>query len=205
MNLRSYQFTTLCFLVIPALIILCSTSMFAQTYAEDVGDAEVRTRTTDSSLTQAYTGHFGWTLMLPDKSIAKYNKLGSKLNEAGQSEVVNFLLRGGRGGMKVKYYTEQRMMPLGFALLDSTIHFYEIDSTGRNGKIFRRIYVLTDQTIEIEILLTEKGQSDLGDKVMAIFDSFIPPKEATFELQKWRYGRNPEDYQEGRTPEELSK
>ncbi len=193
------------YLIISALLLTCSTSLFAQTHAADVGDAEIRTRTTDSSLTQSYTGHFGWTLMLPEESIAKYNKIGSKVNEAGQSEVINFMLRGGRGGLTIRYYTEQRMMPLGFALLDSTIHFYDADSVGRNGHIFRRTYVLTDQSIEIEFMLTEKGQTDLGDKVMAIFDSFLPPKQATFELQKWRYGRNPEDYQTGRSAEERSK
>lgn len=192
-------------LVIPALLFACALQLSAQTYASDVGDAQIRMRTTDSTLTQTYTGHFGWSLKLPDESIAKYNKIGSKVNEAGQSEVTNFMLRGGRGGLTIRYYTEQRMMPLGFALLDSTIHFYEIDSTGRNGHIFRRTYVLTDQTIEIEMVLTDKGQTDLGDKVAAIFDSFLPPKEATFELQKWRYGRNPEDYEQGRSAEERSK
>lgn len=191
--------------IVPALLLFGALSLSAQTYASDVGQAQVRTRTADSSLTQPYTGHFGWMLMLPDESIAKFNKIGSKVNEQGQSEVVNFLLRGGRGGMFVRYYTEQRMLPMGYALLDSTIHFYEADSTGRNGHIYRRTYVLTDQTVEIEITLTEQGQADLGSKIQAIFDSFLPPKEATFALQTWRYGRNSADYEQGRSAAERSK
>ena len=111
------------------------------------------------------------------------------------------MLRGGRGGMKVRYYTEQRMMPLGYKLLDSILHYYEIDSVGRNGNIYRRTYVMTDQAVEIEILLTEKGETDLKEHLVGIFDSFIPPDSATFELQEWRYGRDPKDYEEGRYPE----
>lgn len=179
--------------------------MLAQTYASAVGDARHHTRTTDSSLTQPYTGHFGWTVALPADSIAKFNKIGSKVNESGKSEVVNFMLRNGRGGVFIRYYTEQRMLPLGYALLDSAIHFYEADSAGRNGHIYRRTYVLTDQTIEMEITLTEKGQADLGGVVQAIFDSFLPPKEATFALQGWRYGRDESDYEQGRSAAERTK
>lgn len=192
-------------LLVPFLFLASALAASAQTYVSDVGEAEVHERTTDSMLTQSYTGHFGWSISLPEESIAKFNKLGSKVNEAGQSEVVNFMLRGGLGGVTMRYYTEQRMLPLGYKLLDSTLHFYESDSTGRNGQIYRRTYVMTDQAVEIDILLTDKGQQDLGSHVMAIFDSFLPPKQATFALQEWRYGRNPEDYQEGRSAEERSK
>ncbi|MGE3800020.1 MAG: hypothetical protein AB7H80_03290 [Candidatus Kapaibacterium sp.] len=174
----------------------------AQNYAQETGEAEVHQRTTDSTLSQIYTGHFGWSISLPPEEIAKFNKIGSSVNESGKSEVVNFLLRGGRGGLKIRYYTEQRMIPLGYALLDSTIHYYEIDSAGRNGNIYRRTYVLTDQSVEIELLLTEKGEADLKESVVALFDSFVPPPSATFNLQQWRYGRNPEEYQEGRAPED---
>ncbi len=172
----------------------------AQNYAQEVGEAEVDSRTTDSTLTQEYTGNFGWKIFLPEESIAKYNKLGSKVNESGQSEVVNFMLRGRRGGISIRYYTEQRMIPLGYKLLDSTLHFYEIDSVGRNGNIYRRTYVMTDQAVEIEIMLTEKGDADLKEKVEAMFDSFLPPETARMELEEWRYGRDPSDYEEGRYP-----
>ena len=190
------------FALAPILMILALANYVdanAQTYVKDVGDAEIRTRTTDSTLVQEYTGAFGWSFFLPEKKVAKFNKLGSKVNEAGQSEVVNFMLRGGRGGVTIRYYTEQRVLPAGYLLLDSNMHFYEYDSTGQNGMIYRRVYVLTDQAIEMEVMLTKKGQADLGPAVAtAIFDSFIPPASATFFLEEWRYGRDPADYQEGR-------
>lgn len=192
-------------IIVPVLLLLAGASLLAQTYASSVGEAQLRTRTTDSSLTQLYTGHFGWSIKLPEESIAKFNKIGSKVNEQGKSEVVNFMLREGRGGIFIRYYTEQRMLPLGYALLDSAIHFYEADSTGRNGHIYRRTYVMTDQTVEIEVTLTEKGQADLAAKLPAIFDSFIAPKEATFGLQTWRYGRDKGDYEQGRSAAERSK
>lgn len=188
-----------------AILLFGAASLAAQTYDESVGEAQQRTSTTDSTLTQIYTGHFGWSLKLPDESIAKFNKIASKVNEQGKSEVVNFMLREGRGGIFVRYYTEQRMLPLGYAVLDSTIHFYEADSLGRNGHIYRRTYVMTDQTVEIEVNLTEKGQADLGSKLQAIFDSFLPPKEATFALQTWRYGRSKGDYEQGRSAAERNK
>lgn len=190
---------TLRLLLLPIFALFAADVALAQTYVEDVGDAEVRARTTDSTLVQQYTGHYGWSFMLPEEKVAKFNKLGSKVNEGGQSEVVNFMLRGGRGGVTIRYYTEQRMLPAGYSLLDSAMHFYEYDSVGRNGTIYRRIYVLTDQTIEMEVMLTEKGAAELGsDIAVAIFDSFLPPDGATYALEEWRYGRNPEDYEVGR-------
>ena len=187
------------FLLLPVLLFFAAVNASAQTYAEDTGEAIVHTRTTDSSLVQPYAGFFGWSFLLPEKKVAKFNKIGSKVNEAGQSEVVNFMLRGGRGGVTIRYYTEKRWLPSGYGLLDSTLHFYDYDSTGRNGHIYRRVYVLTDQAIEMEVMLTERGSTELGAGIaLAIFDSFVPPPGATFDLEEYRYGRNPEDYQEGR-------
>ena len=177
-----------------------TTPLSAQNYAKETGEAGVHERTTDSTLTQTYTGHFGWSINLPPEEIAKFNKIGSSVNESGKSETVNFMLRGGRGGVFIRYYTEQRMMPLGYMLLDSTIHYYEIDSTGRNGNIYRRTYVMTDQAVEIEVMLTEKGEAELKESVTAMFDSFLPPKDATYALEQWRYGRDPSEYREGRYP-----
>ena len=57
---------------------------------------------------------------------------------------------------------------------------------------------MTDQAVEIEILLTVKGETDLKESVTAIFDSFAPPSAATFDLEQWRYGRDPSEYEEGR-------
>ena len=198
--IRPYMNTLLSGSAALLFLMLAALPLTAQNYAHETGGAEVRERTTDSSLTQLYQGHFGWQIKLPEESIAKYNKLGSSVNESGKSEVVNFMLRGGRGGIKIRYYTEQRMMPLGYMLLDSLVHFYEIDSVGRNGTIYRRTYVMTDQAVEIEILLTDKGETDLKDVLMPMFDSFTAPETATYELEGWRYGRNPEDYEEGRYP-----
>lgn len=188
------------FIVILALLLAASITLSSQTYVSDVGDAVVTTRTTDSSLTQIYTGHFGWTINLPAEDIAKFNRIGSKVNEAGMSEVVNFMLRGNRGGVTMRYYTERRMLPAGYKLLDSTIHYYEADSTGKNGHIYRRTYVMSEQAVEIELMLTETGEADLGAVVRAIFDSFMPPADAGFELEKWRYGRNAADYEAGDYP-----
>ena len=129
--------------------------------------------------------------------MAKFNKLGSKVNEAGMTEVVNFMLRGGLGGITIKYYTEKRIVPTGYYLLDSLIHYHESDSVGRNGKIYRRSYILRDQAIDIEVLLTDKGGTALGGSITALFDSFMPPAGAAFELEDWRYGRDASEYEEG--------
>lgn len=179
-------------------ILLAAISASAQSYADGAQLAGVHERTNDTTLRQAYTGHFGWTLHLPEEEIAKFNKLGSKVNAAGLSEVVNFMLRGGRGGVTIRYYTEKRIVPTGYMLLDSAIHYHETDSVGRNGTIYRRSYILRDQAIDIEILLTDKGHADLGGSITGIFDSFLPPESAAFELEEWRYGRDASEYEEGR-------
>ena len=188
------------FITTLALLLAASITASTQTYVSDVGDAEVTTRTTDSSLTQTYTGHFGWTINLPEESIAKFNRLGSKVNEAGQSEVVNFMLRGGRGGITMRYYTERRMLPAGYKMLDSTMHYYEADSAGKNGHIYKRTYVMSEQAVEIEVMLTEKGATDLAGILRAFFDSFMPPPGAGHELEEWRYGRDASEYEEGDYP-----
>ncbi len=188
------------FIVILALLLAASITLTSQTYVSDVGDAVVTTRTSDSTLTQTYTGHYGWSIDLPAEDIAKFNRLGSKVNEPGMSEVVNFMLRGGRGGITLRYYTERRMLPAGYSLLDSTIHYYEADSVGKNGHIYRRTYVMSEQAVEIELMLTEAGQADLGGLIRAIFDSFMPPATAGFELEGWRYGRDASEYEEGDYP-----
>lgn len=188
-------------LLLPLPLFLAATLVAsAQGYVQDVGEAEIHYRTTDSSLTQIYTGFFGWSISLPPVEIAKFNKIGSKVNEGGMSEVVNFMLRGGLGGMKMRYYTERRMLPAGYKLLDSTIHYYEHDSAGKNGHIYKRAYVLADHAVEFEILLTERGKEQLGGLVTAIFDSFMPKEGSIFELEGWRYGRDPSEYEEGDYP-----
>jgi hypothetical protein len=197
--MRSF-FSTLRLPAMCAVLVLSAAStLSAQSYAADAGEGEHHTRISDSSLTQPYTGSYGWSMMLPPESVASYNKILSKVNTEGQSEVVNFMLRGGLGGLTIKYYTERRQLPVGYKLLDSVIHFYEADSVGRNGKIYKRSYVLSEQAIDIEVMLTEKGQAELGEKLQAIFDSFQPPPTATFVLKEWQYGRNPEDYESGDT------
>jgi hypothetical protein len=197
--MRSFFSTLLLPSICALLAASASSTLSAQSYAADAGEGEHHTRTSDSSLTQPYTGAYGWSMMLPPESVASFNKILSKVNSEGQSEVVNFMLRGGLGGLTIKYYTERRQLPVGYKLLDSAIHFYEADSVGRNGKIYKRSYVLAEQAIDIEVMLTEKGQAELEGKLLAIFDSFQPPAEATFTLKEWQYGRNPEDYETGDT------
>ncbi len=172
-------------------------TMVGQTYVADVGDAKALERSYDSTLTTKAEGKMGWSIMLPET--ARYNKLGSKYNEAGQTEQVNYLLRGGNGSVMIRYYTEQRMLPQGYAMLDS-VHLFDTDSLGRNGMIYRRLYIYREFAVEIDLLLTEKGQKEFADKVRPIFDSFVPPQGAVAELHGWRYGRDPKDYQQGRYP-----
>ena len=184
--------------ILPLLLLLLSAvGADAQTYATRAEMAGTHDRTSDSTLTQTYTGHFGWTINLPPVEVAKFNKLGSRVNEAGMTETVNFMLRGGLGGVTITYYTEKRIVPTGYYLLDSLIHFYGADSAGRNGTIHRRSYILRDQSVDIEVLLTEKGETALGGSLTALFDSFMPPEGAQFELEDWRYGRDASEYEEG--------
>ena len=163
---------------------------------------EVRSRTTDSTLTQKWTSEFGYSFMLP--ATAKYNTIGSAINKATQTERQNFMIPGGNGAISIEYVTEQRILPKSYALLDS-MHYYEVDSAGRNGTIHRRVYVLRDVSVQMDILLTTKGEKEYADRVKPIFDSFQPPPGASFTLEGWRYGRDPKEYQRGRSDSERSK
>lgn len=154
-----------------------------------------RERATDPSLTQKFASEFGYSFMLPPT--ARFNKLGSAINLPGETEKQNYLIPGGNGSIMIYYVKEGRMVPRNFQMLDS-VHYYQFDSLGRNGMIYRRVYILKDYAIQIDILLTPKGQKEYADKVTAIFDSFIPPPDAIKALQAWRYGRNPKEFEKGR-------
>jgi hypothetical protein len=149
----------------------------------------------DSSLSQKWTSEYGYSFTLPAK--ARYNKLGSEIKKEGQTERQNFILPGGSGSVTMQYFAEPRMVPKDYKLLDS-IRYYDIDSTGRNGMIYRRVYILKDFAVQIDILLTEKGQKEYGDLVRPIFDTFVPPAGAVRELEAWRYGRDPKEFEHGR-------
>lgn len=156
--------------------------------------AQPAVRATDSTVSQKWTSDYGYSIVLP--AAAKYNKIGSTYTKEGRTEKVNFILSGG-GAVTVTFYTEPRMVPKDFRTLDS-MHFYQYDSAGRNGMIHRRVYVLRDNAIQIDVLLTEKGERMFGAVVPAIFDSFVPPPDATFALESWRYGRDPREFEQGR-------
>lgn len=168
------------------------------TFNEQASAPDTIVRSTDSSVQQAWKSHYGYSMLLPNA--ARFNKLGSTLNPAGQSEVANFILPGGCGSITLRHFAEGRMIPKGYAMLDS-IHVFSRDSVGRNGMIFRRIYMLTEITIEAEVLLTPKGQGIYKEALGAIFDSFIPPPDALAALPAWRYGRDPREFEHGRSPE----
>jgi len=155
-------------------------------------------RAVDTSVQQQWTSHYAFRFLLPNK--ARFNKLGSVLNEAGQSEVTNFILPGGCGSITIRYFAEGRIVPKGYRLLDS-VHVWDSDSTGRNGQIHRRLYILTDIAIELEVLLTAKGEAEYGPVLSAIRDGFTPPAGAPTSLPLWRYGRNPSEFEQGRSPE----
>jgi hypothetical protein len=167
----------------------------ADTLSRTMITAVERQRATDPSLTQKFTSEFGYSFMLP--ATAKFNKLGSAVNVPGETEKQNYLIPGGNGAIMIYYVKEGRMVPRNFQMLDG-VHYYQFDSLGRNGMIYRRVYILKDYAIQIDILLTEKGQKEYADKVQAIFDSFVPPPDAIKELQAWRYGRNAKEFEKGR-------
>ena len=157
--------------------------------------AQPSVRATDSTVSQKWTSEYGYSVTLP--ATAKYNKIGSTYTKVGKTEKVNFILPGGAGSITITYFTEPRMVPKDYRTLDSA-HFYQYDSVGRNGMIHRRVYVLRENAIHIDVLLTDKGEKMYGAVVPAIFDSFVPPPGAIFALETWRYGRDPREYESGR-------
>ncbi|MBC8143973.1 MAG: hypothetical protein H7X80_00220 [bacterium] len=157
--------------------------------------AQVPVRATDSTISQKWTSEYGYSVLLP--SVAKYNKIGSTYTKGGGTEKVNFILPGGSGAITLTHVTEPRMVPKDFRLLDS-VHFYQYDSLGRNGTIHRRVYVLKENAIQFDVLLTDKGERNFGALVNAIFDSFVPAPGAVFALESWRYGRDPREFEQGR-------
>jgi hypothetical protein len=166
-------------------LVLCTPGLRAQDSA----------RTSDPRLPQLWSSEYGYSFNLPEK--AKYNKLGSEIKKEGQTERQNFILSGGNGAITIYHYAEPRMVPKDYKLLDS-IHYFDIDSTGRNGMIHRRIYILKDVAIQMDILLTEKGEATYGELVEPIFASFVPPPGAEKTLDAWRYGRDPKEFEHGR-------
>lgn len=157
--------------------------------------AQPAARATDSTVTQNWTSGYGYSVTLP--AAAKYNKIGSISNPQGKTEKMNFIIPGGAGSITITYFTEPRMVPKDYKTLDSA-HYYEYDSTARNGTIHRRVYVLRENAVHIDVLLTEKGEAMYAAAVPAIFDSFVPPPSAVFALETWRYGRDPREYEQGR-------
>ena len=164
--------------------------------ASSIGlNAQPSARATDSTVTQKWTSEYGYSVTLP--ATAKYNKIGSVYNKQGRTEKVNFMLPGGNGAVTITYFTEPRQVPKDYRTLDSA-HYYQYDSVGRNGMIHRRVYVLRDNAIHIDVLLTDKGAKNYGAVVPAIFDSFVPPPDAVFALESWRYGRKESEFEHGR-------
>ncbi len=156
---------------------------------------EVVTRTVDSSLTQQYSSDFSYSFMLPAK--AKLNPIGSELNRAGAAQLVNFILPGGCGSVKIRNYREQQVVPPGYKLLDSMV-FFESDSMGVNGRIIMRNYILRDMSVQIEVLLTAKGEKEYGAILTPMFDSFIPPPDQEKILHDWRYQRGKDRFKNNR-------
>lgn len=150
-------------------------------------------------LPQQWTSeNFGYGFSLPPESLVKYNKLGSAYNVSGGSEKVNFMIRGGKGAITIEHFTEQRMVPDGYQLRDDSLHYYDQDSVGTNGKILRRNYVMNQQVVQLQILVTPSGEAEILPLVPLIFASFRAPEQASFTLESWRYGRDPSEYQRGR-------
>jgi hypothetical protein len=157
-------------------------------------------KVTDPTLTQHWVGTFGEGFSFPAE--VKPNPLGTEVNKGGQTERVNFIIPDGNGSIKVQYFTEKRMVPKPYGILDS-MRFADVDSAGRNGMIHRRTYILNQQAVQIDILLTDKGEKNYGPRLRAILDSFVPPPGSTFALEAWRYGRNPKEYEHGKTPDAI--
>jgi hypothetical protein len=166
-------------------LLLGATSLHAQDTA----------RAIDPRLPQLFSSEYGYSFALPEK--AKFNKLGSEIKKAGQTERQNFILSGGSGSITIYHFAEPRMVPKDYKLIDS-IHYFDIDSAGRNGMIHRRVYILKEIAVQMDILLTEKGAKEYGDLVEPIFTSFVPPAGAERRLDAWRYGRDPKEFERGR-------
>lgn len=163
--------------------------------AQPPAEVEVITPAKDTSVAQLWTSEFGYSFTLPNR--AKFNKLGSKVVAAGGTETANFILPGGSGSITIRNFAEGRMIPAGFRYLDS-IHVSDRDSIGQNGMIHRRVYILTDMAVQIDILLTDKGTREYGTVIAAIMDSFVPPAGASKTIPAWRYGRDPREFERGR-------
>jgi len=103
------------------------------------------------------------------------------------------MLPGGAGAVKIRNYKEQQVVPPGYKLLDSVV-FFDRDSIGVNGRLFFRTYILRDMAVQMEVLLTPKGEKEYGGLLTAIFDSFLPPEGADKALQEWRYERGRERF-----------
>lgn len=157
--------------------------------------AQPAVRATDTTVTQKWTSEFGYSVLLP--VTAKYNKIGSLISKEGKTEKANFILPGGSGSVTVTFFTEPRMVPKDYKTLDS-LHYYQYDSTGRNGIIHRRVYVMHENAVHIDVLLTDKGQTLYGAAVAAIFDGFVAAPGTVYALESWRYGRDPREYESGR-------
>ncbi len=156
---------------------------------------ETVTRTVDSSLTQKYQSDFGYSFMLPAK--AKLNPIGSDLNRAGQSQLTNFILPGGSGSLKIRNYKEQQVVPPGYKMLDSMV-FFQRDSMGVNGRIVIRNYILREMSVQMEVLLTAKGEKEYGGVLNAMLDSFLPPADQEKALHEWRYERGKDRFKNNR-------
>lgn len=182
-------------------LLVAGSALHAQTGTPAPAQAPVPTaRITDPSLTQRWTGAFGQSFAFPAE--VKFNALGSEVNKGGQTERTNFIIPGGNGSIKVQYFAEKRIVPKPYGVLDS-MRFADVDSTGRNGMIHRRTYILRDFAVQIDILLTDIGEKNYGPRIKAIFDSFMPTPGSATELEGWRYGRNAKDYEHGKTPDAI--
>lgn len=156
----------------------------AQSLAPPPPDSLRVPRSYDSSLTQKYTSDFGYSFTLPAK--AKFNPIGSSINKPGHTQMANFILTGGCGGVKIWNLKETQVVPFNYRLLDSII-YYENDSVGVNGKIRTRTYIMDSAVVRIEVMLTAKGQAEYTPILKAMFDTFLPPPNITMRLDKWRF------------------
>lgn len=150
------------------------------------------TRTYDSMLTQKFTSDFGYSFMLPGR--AKLNPIGSEINRAGATQLANYILPGGAGALKIRNFKEQQVVPPGYKLMDSIVVF-DRDSVGTNGHMYFRNYILRDMAVQIEVLLTAKGEKEYAAILRPMFDSFMPPEGADKALQEWRYERGRDRFQ----------
>jgi hypothetical protein len=76
--------------------------------------------------------------------------------------------------------------------------FFQRDSIGVNGRIIIRNYILSDMAVQMEVLLTAKGEKEYGGILGAMFDSFLPPADQQTKLQDWRYERGKDRFKNNR-------